>query len=511
MLYRCRSLFISISLFLLFACTNLGTSIPSAAIRPTVTPNPDSSLTPTPFGPSAATETLPESNPPATPTVAFTPLVTQTLIPIPAFVPSKYSLSVMMDIAAHLVSVDETITFQNSTGEPLSELVLAVEPNLWKDCFVVKDISVDELIVSGTNLNGDRLDIPLNEPLVPDGTLSLFLHFELHLPAADVYHVFGYNSQQTNLVDWYPFIVPFTRGKGWQLEPPSNVGEHLLYDVENFDMTLHLTGPKVVAIVAASAPAEDISYGWRYRLESVHSFALSVSTDYQTASTKSDGVTVTSYFFDSESAQGKAVLGEVAKAMKTFDLLFGPEPYPKISIVESPFFDGMEFDGLFFLSREYYSSENGTVLNNLIDIAVHETAHQWWFGSVANDQALEPWLDEALATYSERLFYEKNYPDVKAWQAFRIDAYHPAGWVDLDVYHGVNFRMYTNAVYLRGALFLQALRERIGDVAFFAFLKDYAIQMAGKRSTPADFFLILQQHISVDISDIVSQYFQNPY
>jgi aminopeptidase N len=71
--------------------------------------------------------------------------------------------------------------------------------------------------------------------------------------------------------------------------------------------------------------------------------------------------------------------------------------------------------------------------------------------------------------------------------------------------------MYTNAVYLRGALFLQALRERIGDVAFFAFLKDYAIQMAGKRSTPADFFLILQQHISVDISDIVSQYFQSPH
>jgi len=46
----------------------------------------------------------------------------------------------------------------------------------------------------------------------------------------------------------------------------------------------------------------------------------------------------------------------------------------------------MEYDGLFFLSRDYYTAENGTVLNNLIDIAVHETAHQWWFGLVGNDQ-----------------------------------------------------------------------------------------------------------------------------
>ena len=113
-------------------------------------------------------------------------------------------------------------------------------------------------------------------------------------------------------------------------------------------------------------------------------------------------------------------------------------------------------------------SENGTVLNNLIDIAVHETAHQWWFGSVGNDQALEPWLDEALATYSERLFYEQNYPDVTAWQAFRIDAFTPTGWVDTDIYHGVDFRTYANAVYLRGAQFLQALRGRVGDEAFFA-------------------------------------------
>jgi len=46
--------------------------------------------------------------------------------------------------------------------------------------------------------------------------------------------------------------------------------------------------------------------------------------------------------------------------------------------------------------------------NYLTTLSVHETAHQWWDGLVGTDQALEPWLDEALATYAERIFYQKT-------------------------------------------------------------------------------------------------------
>ena len=107
-------------------------------------------------------------------------------------------------------------------------------------------------------------------------------------------------------------------------------------------------------IIAASAPLR-IPHGWRYHLENARSFAFSASSDLSNRSQRSDGVTVTSYYFNSESAQGQAVLDEVAKALKTFDPLFGPDPYPSLSIVESPFYDGMEYDGLFFLSRDYYT------------------------------------------------------------------------------------------------------------------------------------------------------------
>ena len=36
---------------------------------------------------------------------------------------------------------------------------------------------------------------------------------------------------------------------------------------------------------------------------------------------------------------------------------------------------------------------------------VHETAHQWWYSLVGNDQTRWPFLDEALAGFSEYVYY----------------------------------------------------------------------------------------------------------
>jgi len=488
-----------ILLFLLTACTSLGPSTPNAN-RPTITPDQNTSPSKTPFSPPADTPSI-------TPTIPSAPTSTQPHAP--DFTRSRYTLNARLDYDAHFLTVDESIHYQNATGETLTALVLAVETNLWADCFTLNRLTINSLTATGLSLHGDRLDVPLAEPLVPGGILNLSLVFDLQLPAADVHHVFGYNNRQTNLVDWYPFLVPYSGG--WLLHPPAELGEHLTYEAAVFDVTLTLADPVMPVTLAASAPAEAVAESWHYFLQNARTFVFSASSAYRSISYTIEGVTVTSYYFSEEEAQARAVLDQAVKALTTFGTLFGAYPYPSLSIVESPFYDGMEYDGLLFLSHEFYLGYDGTMLNYLIDIAVHETAHQWWFGLVGNDQALAPWLDEALATYSEKLFYEKNHPDVTKWWDFRVNAYVPTGWVDSDIYHGGDFRSYTNSVYLRGAQFLEALRSRIGEEAFFAFLKDYAAQMAGKRATADDFFRILRIHTSADISNLISGYFQFPH
>jgi aminopeptidase N len=247
-------------------------------------------------------------------------------------------------------------------------------------------------------------------------------------------------------------------------------------------------------------------------LTSGRAFALSASTEFQTASIQADNVTVTSYFFPLYAGSGKGAMNAAAQALQTFGQRYGPYPHQTLAVVMGDFNDGMEFSGFFYLSRDFYNLYDGTPKNYLVFVSAHETAHQWWFDQVANDQALQPWLDEALATYSEHVFYESIDPKlVPWWWAYRIDFYQPQGWVDIPVYAGGGFRPYTNAVYFRGAHFLDDLRARIGDEAFFAFIQDYLAQENGRIATSLDFFHILRMHTQVDFSDLIQQYFQNVY
>ena len=68
-----------------------------------------------------------------------------------------------------------------------------------------------------------------------------------------------------------------------------------------------------------------------------------------------------------------------------------------------------------------------------------------------------------------------------------------------------------NAVYLNGANFLDELRTRIGDEAFFDVLQDYAQTNSRGRATAADFFAVMRRHTSRDFSDILGAYLQGQY
>jgi hypothetical protein len=405
--------------------------------------------------------------------------------------------------------VGETIVYPNLTGTVLGSLVLAVEPNIWSGGFTLEALAVDGVAVPDYSISGGRLEIPLAVPLELNATANLSINYQLTLPYAGISNIYGYNSLQVNLLDWYPFVVPYDPEQGWILHAPSSVGEHLVYDLVDFDVNLQLNDSSLV--VAASAPGEWTDSAWHYRLTS-RTFMLSASNAYQTSATAAGPVVVTAYYFASEATAANALLQEVAKAVNTYSTYFAPAPYATLAIIEAPAYpDGMEADGAFFLARKFYQQYDGTVRNNLITIGVHEAAHQWWFALVGNDQAMEPWLDEAMSIYSEEIFYEVNYPGyVTWWWGFRVNNYGPTGWVDNTIYNAGAFRPYVNAVYLRGGDFVDAIRTRIGRDALFAFLRDYAVQMSGRRATTDDFFQILRQHTGVDFYDIEATYFQYP-
>lgn len=456
-------------------------------------------------------------------TATYTPESTFTSIPTspptstpPPPVTDQYTLSATFDFINHTVQVEETIRYTNRESESLPELMLTVEANAYSGAFQLSQLTgPGGQAINHTALDQNRLLIPLNTPLAPGKTIELKASFQIILP-----HLlppaeqnrptpFGYTEHQTNLVDWYLFVAPYQPGKGWLVHEPSYFGEHQVYPTADFVVDINVAPAVDGLVVAASAPEQKTGGMRHYELKSARSFALSASTEYQMDTRQVGNVTIIGYNLPLYPNASKQALDDTARALEVYQRTFGPYPHTTLSVVEADFLDGMEYDGLYFLSGGFYNLYDGTPKSYLTLIAAHETAHQWWYAQVGDDQAQEPWLDEALSTYSERIFIENVYPDLLSWWwSYRVNFYQPTGWINQAVYDYPGFAPYRNSVYLHGAQFFEDLRQRMGDNAFFAFLKDYVQQYKGKIATRADFFNVLSQYTSADISDLLSKYFK---
>lgn len=415
---------------------------------------------------------------------------------------------VTLSYAAHSLSVQETIRYSNNTGQNLTDFVLAVEPNLSGHCFTLKTIGEDGGAITNYRLDGQRLTINLDAPLVPEAVTTFTINYDLALPSKSFTKTFGYLSHQVNLTDWYPFIVPYSGG--WILHDPNPFGDHLVYDSANFEVNLKVDDPKVV--IAASGLSEANGDWTRYRLSGARTFVFSASDQFLSEQSTVGTTVIRSYYFAGNENAGDAVLNMAKQAVALYGVKFAPPPYPSLNVVETSMSDGEEFDGLVFLATRFYDAYDGTGRNDLITIGAHEISHQWWFGLVEGDRAVAPWVDEAMAVYSEKLFYEFNYPHYgNWWWQYRVDYFNPSGYVDGRLYDFPTFQIYVNAVYLNGAHFVQDLRTRLGDEAFFAFLKDYAARFAHARVSPEDFFSAVRMHTTADFSDILQKYFMRAY
>lgn len=494
--------FISKALFSFLVISLLAACAPAATLPP-------------PQDPTATFAPLPE------PTVAQpldTPIPLELATPTPPPPRTKYIINTTIDYDAKNVNIDQTIFYSNLTGNQLNAIVIAVVPNLWSGSFNLTSLTINGEAVTTSTLNGQRLDIPLASILEAGEVLEIQIQYTLALPFAEQEdpnisrpRIYGYTSRQINLVNWYPFVVPYINGE-WVLHDPWFYGEHLVHDTADYEVNLRFTDPATAPVVAASGVAEQLEDSTRYTITAARTFALAASRDFQTSITQVGDVMLASYYFPFNERGGQAALQASAEAIQVFSQRFGPYPHKSLAIVMGDFNDGMEYSAFFYLSKDFYNLYDGTPANYLTFVAVHETAHQWWFESVASDQALQPWLDESLATYSERIYYESVHPDlISWWWTYRIDFFKPEGFVDIPIYEGQGFRTYTNATYFQGAYFLEKLRVRVGDEVFFKFLQDYLSRGNGRIVTANEFFQILRLNTNADISDLINQYFRNVY
>ncbi len=493
--------FIAISLLFvsLVACG----SIPQEAIVPV---QPSITL-PQPSLPTSSLVTVTPLSLPTAPIITETVEPVQQVDSIPSNIP-KYLLMVDFDYPEHILDVVETVEYTNLTSETLDYIFFVIEPNRLRKTFELKDLRWgDNQRIPIYDLRYAKLEVPLRRPLAPGKSEVIKISYRLMMPYLDA--TFGYTNRQMNVANWYPFIPPYKSGVGWIIRDPSSVGEHLTYDEADYNVEIHPSNDSKNIIIAAPAPAKYENEIYYYEHKTARNFVWSASHDYEIVWAKVGEVNVMGYVFPNDVEAGKYAARFTREALELYSKLYTPYRRPLLTFVEANFSDGMEYDGLYFLGLFYFANKpDKGAQSGLAMLSVHETAHQWWGGVVGNDQAYEPWLDEAFSTFSELLFYEQLYPHLTDWWCGnRVRGFAPSGYVNGDIYHESDLRHYINAVYLRGTIFLDELRQRIGKETFMTFLQEYVKRNEYRITNTQDFFNLLTEIAPSGWSDLSAKYF----
>jgi aminopeptidase N len=128
---------------------------------------------------------------------------------------------------------------------------------------------------------------------------------------------------------------------------------------------------------------------------------------------------------------------------------------------------------------------------------VHELAHQWYGDSVTLRRWRDIWLSEGFATYAQWLWDEhlgRRSAAQRFDQLYATESSDERFWNPPPGAPGAA-HLFDDTVYTRGAMTLQALRERIGGRSFFRLLRRWATLHRHGNATTAD-LLTLGETIS---------------
>ena len=122
------------------------------------------------------------------------------------------------------------------------------------------------------------------------------------------------------------------------------------------------------------------------------------------------------------------------------------------------------------------------------------------------------WLNEGFATYAEWLWTE-HLGTRTAQQAFDTQYARPATssfWLLAPAAIPDASQLFNSPVYQRGAMTLQALRVKIGDLAFFQLLRKWADDNRYGNVSTGDFIAAAEAASGMDLDDFFDVWLFTP-
>jgi aminopeptidase N len=171
--------------------------------------------------------------------------------------------------------------------------------------------------------------------------------------------------------------------------------------------------------------------------------------------------------------------------------LYGPYPFDSVGAI-------VDWAPNVFYSLESQTKPNYWHVPTELTI-VHELAHMWFGDAVVLEQWPDMWLNEGFATWSEWIWTEHT-TDTSAAEQFdalyAIPEDSAAGqdlWFPAPNNLADASELFHTPVYDRGAMTLQALREKVGEDKFLTIVRSWYAENRHSNVTTADFIALAER------------------
>jgi len=179
------------------------------------------------------------------------------------------------------------------------------------------------------------------------------------------------------------------------------------------------------------------------------------------------------------------------EALKFLSKLYGPYPFDSVGAI-------VDYAPNVFYSLESMTKPNYWVIPSQLTI-VHELAHQWFGDAVVLERWPDMWLNEGFATWSEWIWTEKHGGPSAHDQFEQLyaaaedsaagqDLWFPAPNALADA-----SELFHTPVYDRGAMTLQALRQKLGEATFLEIVRSWYAENRFSNVTTGDFVALAER------------------
>lgn len=404
---------------------------------------------------------------------------------------NHYEIVAELDTENDLIIAEQKITYTNNEGLDLDEVYLHLYPNAFKkgNHPSLFDTELDEIDqqygyveIKSLTINGEVVEhnlTPIDTTLkiaynfVDGETYDISLDYTVGISTTS--ERFGVVEDIYNLGNWYPVLSVYDED-GWNLDPYYSIGDPFYSDVSNYDVKI--TVPKDYE-VAASGYLYDVQNDGEltvhsFRADRMRDFAFVIGENFRVISELVNDTMVYLYYpisiEDHKWLDDSLEFG--SNSIRFFSDMIGMYPYDNYSVVFTTFPSGMEYPGLVFISTGYLDGFN---INNLRNVIVHETAHQWFYSIIGDDEIEDGWIDEGLTSYFTAFYDMKEfregyyYDTMKAYER-RVEG---MGFNEVKILKSAkdfsNWTEYGAAAYSKPALMYHQLFMDFGEASILEF------------------------------------------